>query len=304
MTRAGLALSAAAALLGGCASILKGTSSDVTVDSTPPGADIYVNAHRVGRTPMVVSLQSDRQHHVQLHLDGYQSQTLAFRPSLGAGWVVLDSVASLFTAFIPISVDAATGAWNSLDPADVHAVLEPEPPTPVAWGVYDAGGYRVTAPPGPGWALKGDWRERNILFGRRQPLAAILVGVSPALGPEGMDDEDELAGAYFVGRAERDVILTLPTGLRAVASGERGLELTGGRRLLWAVYTVLPGPPGGPGLESVAYVWFPPDFATTGWFFFVVCTREAAPSTAAADREACLGVARSLTPSAAPPPGR
>ena len=70
-----LLLSIAAALLSACSSVK--FSEDVTVDSMPSGADVFVNGEVVGKTPMVVSLDSSSVYEIKLVKEGYKDQTVS-----------------------------------------------------------------------------------------------------------------------------------------------------------------------------------------------------------------------------------
>ena len=45
--------------------------------------------------------------------------------SVEAIWVVLDIVPGILLSFIPVLVDAITGAWNDLEPEAVSVTLAP-----------------------------------------------------------------------------------------------------------------------------------------------------------------------------------
>ena len=113
--RAALALLVVAGL--GCATIMRGTTSLVTVRSDAPGALVFVDGAPCGVTPLVVPLDHTVAHDVVVRRDGMQQ---AFRLTSGveAAWVVLDLFA---TGAVGIVVDAITGAWSALSQTDVFA---------------------------------------------------------------------------------------------------------------------------------------------------------------------------------------
>jgi len=117
---AGLVLSMVAGALGGCASILKGTSQDVFLVSEPSKAEIYIDGQLRGTTPLELELETDKMYVVEYRMDGYTTQTFNISNSIGAGWIILDVVCGL----VPVVVDAVTGAWYSLDEDNISAVME------------------------------------------------------------------------------------------------------------------------------------------------------------------------------------
>jgi hypothetical protein len=151
----------------GCAAILGSKQKDFNLNSSPTGADVYLNGNRLGSTPLKVKLSNQATHTFVFRRQGYQESTCTLNRGTGAGWVILD----VLTGLVPIVIDAATGAWSqtkgdgclqSLEPGS--AVATPPPaeaparvppqaapaPTPVAPpGLVDA------APQGTNWIANG-----------------------------------------------------------------------------------------------------------------------------------------------------
>lgn len=105
----------------GCATLFKGSSEDVNMDSAPP-AEVYINGEMRGETPLKLNLKTNDTYTVQFKKDGYETKTYNIGNSVGAGWVVLDIVGGV----LPVVVDAATGSWYSLDEDNIDARLEKE----------------------------------------------------------------------------------------------------------------------------------------------------------------------------------
>ena len=78
--RAGLPLLALAVLAGGCA----GVRRELTVESNPPGALVYLNGDEVGRTPMRKAFVWYGTYDVQLRKEGYR--TLDAETKVWAPW--------------------------------------------------------------------------------------------------------------------------------------------------------------------------------------------------------------------------
>lgn len=104
----------------GCATLFKGTSEEVRFGSEPQKAEVWVNGVKIGETPISLKLESKKAYHIEFRKDGYKSATRNIANHIGAGWIILDVLAGL----VPVIIDAATGAWYSLDQKNVDAVLE------------------------------------------------------------------------------------------------------------------------------------------------------------------------------------
>lgn len=117
-----LALCMLTAAVGGCASILKGTSQEVFIVSEPSRAEVYIDGQLRGTTPLELKLETDETYVIEYRMDGYTTETFNISNSIGAGWIILDVVCGI----VPVVVDAVTGAWYSLDEDNVSVVLVPE----------------------------------------------------------------------------------------------------------------------------------------------------------------------------------
>jgi hypothetical protein len=107
-------------VLSSCATLFKGTSQTVGYSSDPSGAKVYINGQHMGTTPFEMEMKSNRTYTIEFRKEGYENKTVVLNNSIGAGWIILD----VLGGFIPIIVDAATGAWYSLDQDHVNAALE------------------------------------------------------------------------------------------------------------------------------------------------------------------------------------
>ena len=107
-------------LFSSCATILKGTTEGVDVDSAPTGAKVYINGQYMGKTPLQNKLRSNKTHHIEFVKEGYEKKTVDITSSLGANWIVLDVLFGVF----PIIIDAASGSWYNLDDSYARTLLE------------------------------------------------------------------------------------------------------------------------------------------------------------------------------------
>jgi len=88
--------------------------------SDPSGAKVYVNGSLMGTTPVNLKLESKKVYNIEFKKEGFETKTFTITNHVGVGWVILDILGGL----IPVVVDAATGAWYSLDQDNVNAILE------------------------------------------------------------------------------------------------------------------------------------------------------------------------------------
>jgi hypothetical protein len=107
-----------------CATIFKGTSQEVNFNSDPQRAEVFVNGTRMGETPVMLKLEVKKTYTIEFRKEGFKTQTVTITNHVGAGWIILDILAGL----LPVIVDAATGAWYSLDQSNVNAVLQKQQP--------------------------------------------------------------------------------------------------------------------------------------------------------------------------------
>jgi hypothetical protein len=106
--------------LSSCATLFKGTNDEVRFGSEPQKAEVWVNGAKMGETPITLKLESKKTYVIEFRKEGYKPVTRSITNHVGAGWVILDVLGAL----LPVIVDAATGAWYSLDQKNVDAVLE------------------------------------------------------------------------------------------------------------------------------------------------------------------------------------
>ena len=144
-------LALSASLFSGCAVMLKGgRSQGIRVNSDPTGAQFYVDGNLAGTTPCELELALKQGHLLEFRKEGYVNQTVLVANKLGAGWVALYlflaaplSLTGLLTVsetdsralgllllaagVLPVTNDAATGAWNSFDLKEITVNMEKKP---------------------------------------------------------------------------------------------------------------------------------------------------------------------------------
>jgi hypothetical protein len=114
-----LSFAVVALALAGCATIMQGTSQELSVASTPTGARVLVDGTEVGRTPHVANLKRKDKHVVRIEMDGYQPFELPIARAT-SGWVWGNLV---FGGIPGLAVDAITGGLYKLRPEQVEATL-------------------------------------------------------------------------------------------------------------------------------------------------------------------------------------
>ena len=107
-----------------CATLFKGTSQEVNFNSDPQKAEVWVNGTKMGVTPLALKLESKKTYTIEFKKEGYETKSYNITNHIGAGWIILDVLAGL----VGVIVDAATGAWYSLDKKNVNAILENQQP--------------------------------------------------------------------------------------------------------------------------------------------------------------------------------
>jgi PEGA domain-containing protein len=109
-----------AALAGtGCATVFAKKSMMAPMSSDPSGAEVFVDGHRVGQTPITIELSHRREHVIGFRKAGYKEATCTIGRSVGAVWIVLDVVFGL----VPVIIDAATGSWYGSKPKVCNVTL-------------------------------------------------------------------------------------------------------------------------------------------------------------------------------------
>jgi len=113
-----------ALLLSGCATLVHGPSQSIRVESEPSGAHVEVDGRPAGKTPTTVNLKRDQEHRVRLYYAGEAAHTVTLQRSRNLWGSV-----SLFSMVIPGLVDLSTGAFYTLEPAQISPSLETSRPS-------------------------------------------------------------------------------------------------------------------------------------------------------------------------------
>jgi hypothetical protein len=133
-----------------CATIMQGTSQDVSIASTPTGARLIIDGAETGRTPVAASLKRKDKHTIRIEMDGYEP----FEMALGrgtSGWVWGNIV---FGGIPGLAVDAITGGMYKLTPEQVQATL-PANAAAASNPMTDELTLTVVLRPDPSWVRIG-----------------------------------------------------------------------------------------------------------------------------------------------------
>ena len=135
-----LSLAASSFALGGCATVINGTSQDVGVASDPSGAKVILSNGTVCEaTPCEYSLKRRNDLKADFELDGYQPVTVYVQSrTSGAG---IGNV--LAGGIIGAGVDASNGSMNNLFPKPIYVRMVPVGSTEEAV-ILDKNGKVVT----------------------------------------------------------------------------------------------------------------------------------------------------------------
>lgn len=69
-----------------CASIFKGTATNVDFNSEPQQAKVYVNGNLMGNTPVNLKLESKKTYQIEFKKEGYETRTFNITNHVG-GWL-------------------------------------------------------------------------------------------------------------------------------------------------------------------------------------------------------------------------
>jgi len=108
-------------LLTSCASIINGTTQEISVGSSPAGAEVYIDGELAGYTPTKVEVTRKESHLVTLAKPGFHTQNVSLQPVMSAA--VLGNV--IAGGFIGWGVDAVSGAQYRICPETVNVNLDP-----------------------------------------------------------------------------------------------------------------------------------------------------------------------------------
>jgi hypothetical protein len=99
-------------LLAGCATIVRGTEQNVTVDTVPSGAKVAFSNGQTCTSPCSIAAKRNKAINVSVSMAGCTTQTAFVRPRITAGGGLLGGLP-----------DLATGAVYDLEPSQLSFML-------------------------------------------------------------------------------------------------------------------------------------------------------------------------------------
>jgi len=107
--------------LTGCATILKGTSQTVSINSNIDGAEVIVNGKPVGQTPFTGKIERKSASTVTVRKQGYTAKTITLSTETEA--VFWGNI--IFGGFLGSTTDMTSGAMYYYAPATFEVDLNP-----------------------------------------------------------------------------------------------------------------------------------------------------------------------------------
>jgi len=123
---------ASAAALAGCATLFNQDTKAIAFTSVPIEAEVWIDGVQRGVTPLTLDLDNHTSHTVTFRKQGHRDVVCNLTTTTGALRIVLDVLGGL----VPVIVDAATGAWKSVEQDSCNVTLP------------EMGGVRRTGPDG------------------------------------------------------------------------------------------------------------------------------------------------------------
>jgi hypothetical protein len=114
---------AAGLLVGGCATVTRGTTEPLAIQSEPPGAEVELSTGQRCITPCNLELKRKYDYRLTLQKEGFADVVVAVQPRVAGAGAAGAAGNVLIGGIIGLGVDAATGAAMSLGPNPVHVHL-------------------------------------------------------------------------------------------------------------------------------------------------------------------------------------
>lgn len=119
-------LIAAASVLGGCATVTRGTTSQVTIDSAPPGAEARTSTgHSCPSTPCTIEVSRKSEFTVSYSKPGFQDAQIPVSTRVAEAGAAGFAGNVIVGGIVGMGVDAATGSTLEHFPNPVVATLVP-----------------------------------------------------------------------------------------------------------------------------------------------------------------------------------
>jgi len=107
-------------LTSSCATIMLGTTQEVSISSNPTGAMVTNNGLQLGKTPVVADLKRKGNHRIKIELEGYHPYEVMLSRSV-SGWLFGNII---FGGIPGLIIDVITGGMYILKPEQIQAELK------------------------------------------------------------------------------------------------------------------------------------------------------------------------------------
>jgi hypothetical protein len=122
-------------MLGGCASVTRGTTENISIASTPSGVEAVVSgmeAPTTCMTPCSIVVKRNADISITFQKDGYEPQIVPLSRDIPTGGAAGFAGNLLLGGVVGMGVDAATGAATDHKPNPVIVTMQPSAPPPRA----------------------------------------------------------------------------------------------------------------------------------------------------------------------------
>lgn len=144
---------AAALSLAGCASVTRGTTEQVSITTTPPGASIRTSMNHTCVSPCTLTVGRKDEFEVVASMPGYRDASTPVKTRVAGAGAAGFAGNVLLGGVIGMGVDAATGAALEHYPSPVALLMEPAKPVPAGRIPYKPGAAPKGKADKPGKAL-------------------------------------------------------------------------------------------------------------------------------------------------------
>ena len=123
-----LGIAALSVMLGGCASVTRGTTENISISSTPSGVEAVVSGLEVPTTcttPCAIVAKRSADITITFEKEGYQPQTVQLTKEVSGTGAAGFAGNLLAGGVIGMGVDAATGAATDHKPNPVIVTMQP-----------------------------------------------------------------------------------------------------------------------------------------------------------------------------------
>lgn len=106
--------------IGGCATLIHGSTQEVEIASEPSEARVEVDGRPVGETPTTAVLERGKSYMITIYRKGYEPHKTTLRNGRSY-WVAVNIMNLLLPGLL---IDLSTGAYYSFEPGQINAELD------------------------------------------------------------------------------------------------------------------------------------------------------------------------------------